>query len=69
MYNKGDYKKFAEILKIIEDIGKSLEAAKSHLHSTFQGQPERAIKVMQQLYNACRDKDKLQFRFILSNKQ
>jgi hypothetical protein len=74
MYNENDFRNLSEILKPHKT---ALQILKNHwkqepsvLQIPRSNQcAERAIKVMQELYAACRNKDKLQLRFILSNKQ
>lgn len=74
MYNKSDFSNLSDILKPYK---KALAVLENH----WKKEPsminiprsnqcaERAIKVMQELYYACKKKDNLQLRFILSNKQ
>ena len=74
MYKDKDYTNLAEILKPYD---KALRVLQNH----WKQEPsvikiprsnqcaERAIKVMQDLYAACRNKDKLELRFLRSNKQ
>ena len=74
MYNENDFKNLSEILKPYKKALHSLEnhweQEPSVLNIPRSNQcAERAIKVMQELYAACRNKDKLQLRFTLSNKQ
>ena len=73
-YNDNDFKNLSDVLKPYK---KALQSFKNH----WKKEPsvidiprsnqiaERAIKVMQDLYASCRKKDKLQLRFILSNKR
>lgn len=73
-YNKEDFNSLSIALKPYK---KGLQVLKNHwkqepspLQIPRSNQcAERAIKVMQELYAVCRKNDKLQFRFILSNKQ
>lgn len=74
MYNKNDFSNLSEILKPYKKASNTLKShwkqEPSVLNIPRSNQcAERAIKVMQELYAVCRNKDKLQLRFILSNRQ
>ena len=74
MYNENAFKNLSEILKPYKKALHSLEnhweQEPSVLNIPRSNQcAERAIKVMQELYAACRNKDKLQLRFTLTNNQ
>jgi len=74
MYNENDFKNLS---KTLHPYKKALQSLKNHwkqepsvLEIPRSNQcAERAIKVMQKLYTVCRNKEKLQLRFILSNKK
>jgi hypothetical protein len=73
MYNANDFENLSEILKPYKKALNSLEnhwnKEPSALNVPRSNQcAERAIKVMQELYAVCVNKDKLQLRFILTNK-
>ena len=73
MYRENDFRNLSDFLK---PYGKALKVLQNH----WKQEPsalmiprsnqcaERAVKVMQESYAACRNKDKLQARFLLSNK-
>ena len=73
MYNENDFKNLSERLK---PYRKALNSLDNHwkqepsILSLPQSNQcaERAVKVMLELYSACKNKDKLPLRFILSNK-
>ena len=74
LYHTHDFKTLAKLLKPYAKASKSLRnhwkqepSAVIILRSNQCA--ERAIKAMQQLYNNCKNKDKLHLRFILTNKQ
>ncbi|MEJ2259197.1 MAG: hypothetical protein P8X78_01580 [Nitrosopumilaceae archaeon] len=73
-YNENDFTALSEILKPYKKALNSLEnhwnQEPSRLNIPRSNQcAERAIKTMQDLYSACKNKEKLQLRFILSNKK
>lgn len=74
LYNENSFQNLSVILKPYEKALQSLEnhwkKDPSVLNIPRSNQcAERAIKVMQELYDACKNKEKLQLRFILSNNQ
>ena len=74
LYNENDFNNLAEILNPYK---KALSSLKNHwkrepsiLQIPRSNQcAERAIKVMEEIYSSCKNKDKLHLRFLLCNKQ